>query len=94
MTDSADKEERESALVFPCEFPIKVMGRDQPAFHDAVRSIVERHTGELDDSAIRRSLSRNASFVSLTVTISATNQEQLDRIYEDLSGYDEILVAL
>ncbi len=94
MTNSADPENRETALEFPCEFPVKMMGRDHPAFHEAARSIVERHVGELSDDAIRRSLSRNANFVSLTITIAAKSQEQLDRIYVDLSAHDEILVAL
>lgn len=94
MTNGADPENRETALEFPCEFPIKTMGRDHPAFHEAARTIVERHAGKLSDDAVRRSLSRNANFVSLTITISAESQEQLDRIYVDLSAHDEILVAL
>ncbi len=88
------KTNRESALEFPCRFPIKMMGRDRPAFHEAARSIIERHAGELSDTAIRRALSRKANFVSLTITIDATSQDQLDRIYEDLSAHDEVLVAL
>ena len=94
MTNRTDPENRESALEFPCEFPIKMMGRDHAAFHEAARTIVERHAGKLSDDAFRRSLSRNANFVSLTVTVVATSQEQLDRIYVDLSAHEEILVAL
>ena len=94
MTELPRKTARDTALEFPCRFPIKMMGRDRPAFHEAARSIVERHAGKLSDNAIRRSLSRRANFVSLTITIDATSQDQLDRIYEDLSAHDEILVAL
>lgn len=94
MTDTADKKDRETALEFPCEFPIKMMGRDQSAFHEAARTIVERHAGILADGAIRQSMSRNANFVSLTVTIIADSQEQLDRIYADLSAHEAVLVAL
>ena len=84
----------ESLLEFPCEFPIKMMGRDEPAFHEAARTILERHVGELDDNALRAASSRNANFVSLTATITATSQAQLDGIYAELSASDEILVAL
>ena len=85
---------RETLLEFPCEFPIKVMGRDEAAFHDAARDIIERHAGALADDAVRQAHSRKANFVSLTVTIEATSQEQLDAIYRELSAHDDILVAL
>lgn len=84
----------ESPLEFPCEFPIKMMGRDEPAFHAAARAIIEAHAGELADDAYRRTSSRKGNFVSLTVTINATSREQLDDIYRALSAHDDILVAL
>lgn len=94
MSESDTNEPRETMLEFPCEFPIKMMGRDEPAFHDAARQIIEKHAGALDDDAYRKAMSRDANFVSLTVTITATSQQQLDDIYQDLSAHDEILVAL
>ncbi len=93
-SDKDTSESRETLLEFPCEFPIKMMGRDEPAFHDAARHIIEKHAGELDEDAYRKAMSRDANFVSLTVTINATSQKQLDDIYRDLSAHDEILVAL
>ena len=90
----SQEEPRETLLEFPCEFPIKMMGRDEPAFYDAARQIIEKHAGELDEDAYRKAMSRDANFVSLTVTINATSQKQLDDIYRDLSAHDEILVAL
>lgn len=94
MTSTPGKGGRETLLEFPCEFPIKMMGRDREDFHTAARTIVERHHGKLADDAIRQSMSRNANFVSLTITINATSQEQLDRIYQELTAHEEILVAL
>lgn len=94
MPGDSDQSPRDTALEFPCEFPIKIMGRDEPAFHDAAREIIERHAPEVDDDAYRSALSSKANFVSLTVTINATSQQQLDDIYEELSAHDEILVAL
>jgi len=93
---SADGQDspRETALEFPCEFPIKMMGRDEPAFHEAVREIVGRHVPDVGEDAYRSALSRKANFISLTVTIMATSQQQLDSIYEELSAREEILVAL
>jgi uncharacterized protein len=84
----------ESLLEFPCEFPIKMMGRDQREFRDAALQVIERHTGPVNDESVRVSTSRQGNFLSITVTITATSQEQLDNIYRDLSSHEEILVAL
>ncbi len=81
-------------LDFPCDFPIKMMGREQPEFRDAAVALVERHTGKIRSDAIRTALSRNGNFLSITITIKAQNQQQLDDIYSDLSAHEEILVAL
>jgi putative lipoic acid-binding regulatory protein len=84
----------ESVIEFPCEFPIKMMGRDTPEFRDTMRTIVEKHVGELDDSRVQAAVSRNGSFVSVTVTITATSQQQLDDIYREVSARDDVLMAL
>lgn len=84
----------ESVMQFPCSFPIKMMGRDTPAFRQTVRHLVEKHTGPLADDAIHSSSSRNGRFVSVTITVSAESQEQLDNIYRDATEHDEVLMAL
>ena len=84
----------ESVIEFPCEFPLKMMGRDTPEFRDTMRTIVEKHVGEIDDSRVQAAVSRNGSFVSVTITITATSQQQLDDIYGEVSARDDVLMAL
>ena len=84
----------ETLLKFPCKFPIKAMGRDTPEFHATVRRLIEKHTGPLSDDAFQSVLSRNGRFVSITVTVTAQSQEQLDDIYRAISGHDDVLMAL
>jgi len=84
----------ESALEFPCTFPIKMMGRDTPDFRALARALVENHAGTVVDSAVQATLSRNGRFVSITVTITAMSQQQLDDIYRDVSSHDDVLMAL
>lgn len=84
----------ERLIEFPCDFPIKAMGRDTPEFHTTVRSLVERHTGPLDDDVIRSVLSRNGRFVSITIVVFARSQRQLDNIYRDVSGHADVLMVL
>ncbi len=84
----------ETILEFPCEFPIKLMGRDTPSFRNTMRSLVEKHTGRLSDDAIRTSLSRNGRFVSVTITVHAQSRQQLDDIYRDATDHADVLMAL
>ena len=84
----------ETLLEFPCDFPIKIMGRESAEFRALARELVEKHTGPLADDAIVSSLSRNGAFVSVTVTVVAQNQQQLDDIYREVTSNDDILMAL
>ena len=84
----------ESLLKFPCPFPIKMMGRDTEAFRATARALVERHTGPINDEAIGEALSRKGNFVSITITVIALSQDQLDDIYRDVSSHEDVLMAL
>jgi putative lipoic acid-binding regulatory protein len=84
----------ETLLEFPCDFPIKIMGRESAEFRALARELVEKHTGPLADDAIVSSLSRNGAFVSVTVTVVAQSQQQLDDIYREVTSNDDILMAL
>ena len=85
---------KESAIEFPCEFPIKMMGRDTVEFRKIARTLVEYHAGPVNDGSVRESISRNGTFVSVTVTITANSQQQLDDIYRAVSAHDDVLMAL
>jgi putative lipoic acid-binding regulatory protein len=84
----------EGLLQFPCEFPIKVMGRDDESFRSLTLAIVERHAGPLEPGRISERPSSRGRFVALTYTIEAQSRRQLDTIYEELTGSGVVLVAL
>jgi len=84
----------ESVIEFPCDFPIKMMGRDTPEFRATARLLIENHVGPVADEAIQANVSGKGNFVSVTVTVTATSQQQLDDIYRDVSGHDDVLMAL
>lgn len=91
---STDRSASDRLLQFPCSFPIKVMGRDSPDFRDSVVGVVERFVGALDEGAVRTAPSRKGNFVSVTVTINAQSQQQLDDIYRALTTRKDVLVSL
>jgi putative lipoic acid-binding regulatory protein len=86
--------ESDKLLQFPCSFPIKMMGRADAEFSDTAVRLIEQHVGSVAADAVQTSASRNGNFLSVTVTIEALSQEQLDNIYIDLSNHESILVAL
>ena len=84
----------ETLIEFPCDFPIKIMGRESTEFRALARTLVEKHAGPIADDAIHSALSRNESFVSITITINAQSQQQLDDIYREITSHDDVLMAL
>jgi putative lipoic acid-binding regulatory protein len=83
-----------SLLEFPCDFPLKVMGAAAPDFADLVAAIVRRHVYSRDDAALVCRHSSGGRYVSVTVTVKAMSQTQLDGLYTDLSRHERVLMVL
>ena len=83
-----------SALAFPCEFPIKVMGRKQPGFAQAVSDIVRKHAPDFDPATIALHPSRQGRYLSVTCIVHATSREQLDALYQELCDHLGVVMVL
>ena len=84
----------ESILEFPCQFPIKAMGRSDIEFDLLVIDIVRRHAPDLFEQAVTIRPSKDGNYLSVTVLVQATSKQQLDAIYRDLSGHPQVLMTL
>ena len=87
-------EETPSLLIFPCVFPIKVMGRREDGFAQAVADVVRRHAPDFHPNTIEMRSSKNARYLSLTVTLNARSREQLDALYSELSKHPMVMMVL
>lgn len=83
-----------SPLAFPCDFPIKVMGRKQPGFAQIVTEIVLKHAPDFDTATIEMRPSRQASYLSVTCIVRATSREQLDTLYQELCDHPSVVMVL
>ncbi len=83
-----------SPLAFPCDFPIKVMGRKQPGFAQGVTEIVRRHAPDFDPATVQMRPSRQGSYLSVTCTVRATSREQLDALYQELCDHPGVVMVL
>ena len=77
---------KEDIFNFPCEYPIKVFGTNQPDFKKTVCNIVEIHTGKLHANQTTIKYSSKSKYISITVRIIATSRQQLDAINQDLQS--------
>lgn len=84
----------ETLLTFPCEFPIKIMGRRDEAFEIEVIRIVRKHVPDLSESAVSRRASEKGNYLAITVTVIASSKEQLDKIYQELNAHEAVLMTL
>jgi uncharacterized protein len=79
---------------FPCDFPLKVLGRRSDDFRSIVLSIVQKHAGDIAPERIEERPSRDGNYLSLTCTFAAQSREQLDALYRELTSCERVLVVL
>ena len=84
----------ESLLTFPCAFPIKVMGRTQDGFAQAIVAVVHAHAPDFEAATLEMRASAQGNYLSVTATINATSREQLDNLYRDLTSHPMVAMVL
>jgi putative lipoic acid-binding regulatory protein len=89
MTKASD-----TLFEFPCDFPLKVMGRRTDDFRSIVLGIVQKHAGPIPPANIEERPSSSGNYLSLTCTFSAQSKEQLDELYRELTSCERVMVVL
>ncbi len=83
-----------SLLTFPTPFPIKVMGRREESFAQEVVAVVLAHAPDFDPATVEMRPSSAGKYLSVTVTIEARSREQLDALYQALTGHPKVMMVL
>ena len=81
-------------LEFPCQFPIKVMGKSSDDFKLHVLSLLKPHCPEITEEDLSTRQSKGKNFIAITANINAQNQAQLDSIYQALTADPRVVMAL
>jgi putative lipoic acid-binding regulatory protein len=84
----------ETLLEFPCQFPIKVMGKTSSALDLVVVEIIRRHAPDLHEGAVTTRASKDGNYIAVTILVEASSKQQLDAIYQDLTDHPYVLMAL
>ncbi|WP_084161904.1 DUF493 family protein [Paraburkholderia bannensis] len=90
----AGMEAKESLIEFPCDFPIKVMGKTHPEFESTMIAVLREFDGGFDESTIEKRPSSGGNYTGLTVTVRTTSQAHLDDIYRALTGHPMVKIVL
>lgn len=86
--------DKDALFNFPCDFPIKVMGKSDPKFAQAVTQAIQQFDPQFDESKIETRPSSGGNYTGLTCTVHATSRAQLDDIYRALSSHPMVKLAM
>lgn len=81
-------------LQFPCDFPLKIMGRHTEEFAPTILALVMRHCPDFNPEEMIVRPSSKGNYLGLTCTVHATSRAQLDELYRELSSHPLVKFAL
>jgi putative lipoic acid-binding regulatory protein len=100
MTQRPDQSEQAAGtpdaprIEFPCQYPIKIMGRHEDGFTACIVDVIERHDPGFSRETIVWRESSGGRYLSVTVTITATGTDQLKSLFEDLKATGRVAMVL
>lgn len=87
MSKDNKLEQQESLIEFPCDFPIKVMGKTHDDFILEMIKTIQKLELKFDASKVEVRSSSGGKYTSLTCTCYVESQLQLDNIYRALTSH-------
>ena len=86
--------DRPTLIEFPSDFPLKIMGLAVEGFAQEIAELVVHHAPEFDAASMEMRPSKTGKYLSLTCTVRATSQAQLDGLYVALTAHPMVKVVL
>ncbi len=81
-------------IEFPCDYPLKVVGRSGDDFQKVVLDVIDIHAPGFDQTTVSIQESSGGKFQSVRVTITATGEPQLKSIFEDLKATGRVQMVI
>lgn len=94
MDQQPQEQQDEPKIVFPCEYPIKVVGRAAPDYEQFVIGIFRKHVVDLDLNKVTVQPSSKGTFCSVRITITATGVDQLKAIHAELQASGRVSMVI
>ena len=87
-------EQEPPKIEFPCDYPIKVLGRSSEEFRGIILKVFELHAPGFNEETIQVKDSAKGTFTSLTITITATGKDQLEALHQDLLATGHVKMVI
>ncbi len=87
-------QESTSLMSFPCDFPIKIIGKNHRDFLDNVMTIVHKYFPETSQDKVRSQPSKNNKYLAVSIILHVTEQSTLDALYVELTQHADINMVL
>lgn len=81
-------------IEFPCDYPVKVLGVSSETFESIILEVFEVHAPGFNQQTVMAKASRNGTFTSLTITITATGTDQLEALHQDLLATGRVKMVI
>lgn len=91
MTDIAPED---SLITYPCDFPIKVMGKAHEHLVQTLVEVVQTFDPGFDPAGVEQRPSSRGNYLGLTFLVHVESREQLDALYRALHAHDMVSVVL
>lgn len=81
-------------LEYPCDFEFKVIGKNSEAFQTEVLMAIRQHVPNLKEDCLKENKSKEKNYLSISITVHLTSQQQLENIYADLKKCQDVVMTL
>lgn len=92
--DKEKIETTETLLEFPTRFPIKILCNPNKGVEEFVMQKLHEYVEDQKSIELKVKESKNAKYISITATFTATSKEQLNTLYNFFSKHDEVHMVL
>ncbi len=86
--------DKDGALIFPCDYPIKVFGRDLDSFEELVMGLFREHVPQEVPLLVSSRASEKGSYLSVSITFRAESRGQVEALVATLQAHPRILMLL
>ena len=81
-------------IVFPCEYPVKVLGLASDRFQAEVLEIIGQHAEVIYQDKTTSRPSAKGNYLAVTVVIEATGKDQLQSLFQHLMRQENVKLVI
>jgi putative lipoic acid-binding regulatory protein len=84
----------QTLMTFPCDFQIKIIGKNSKTFAEEIIGIARKHFPDVADTAIQSQLSQEGNYMAISINLIVKDQLTLDSLYMELTKHPDIKMVL